>query len=610
MSPVRTLAAHRTRLAVALAIPALLAVAAAVLLPRAGPASANPLTGIASVDASELHTCAVTTAGGVKCWGSAYGSIPVAVPGLSSGVAAVAAGSLHTCALTTAGGVKCWGENFGNTPTDVPGATAGITAIAAGFLHSCALTASGGVKCWGSGGSGQLGNGTNTPYSASAVDVVGLTSGVTAIAAWNDHTCALTTSGGVKCWGRNLDGELGDGTLTNRNSPVDVASLTGGVTIIDAGTYFTCAVTVAGAVKCWGQGFATTPQEVAGLGSGVTALAAGGFHICVITGAGSVQCRGANNFGQLGDGQTCGLTCSAPVKVLGLSGNAAALSGGHLHTCAVATAGGVKCWGRNDEGQLGDGTTMQRTVPFDVVQQDVKPTPTNTPCPPEGCPTPTSTPTPPPQTGLDFSLSVDTDGDTVDNCTTRGGPTKCTISVGERFMLNVSLNSLPVGVPDYTGFDVFLTYAGLGSKDNVAFPGPDCAFTGRFFAPGQLRFACVAGIGVNSTYIGVIATNEFNCTAPGTITMVHGADNEDTFIHVPPLSVNYAEGEGTTESLQINCSTPTPTPTPPPALGGAAQYPDLSSGRGAGLLAGVVAAGAGAVALGGAAWYARRRRVP
>jgi alpha-tubulin suppressor-like RCC1 family protein len=166
------------------------------------------------------------------------------------------------CVLTSTGGVKCWGANLGDgtlntsaTPVDVPGLTSGVIQITDGGA-TCVLTAAGGVKCWGYNGSGQVGNGTITSQSPfivpSPVDVVGLSNGVVQIAAGASHTCAVTTMRTVKCWGSNGDGELGTGTSGPPvPTPVDVTGLTE-IAQVSAGTDFTCALSTSGGVKCWG----------------------------------------------------------------------------------------------------------------------------------------------------------------------------------------------------------------------------------------------------------------------------------------------------------------------------------------------------------------------
>jgi len=344
-------------------------------------AGAGVANGAASRIATRLlHTCAVTTAGGVKCWGdNRYGQLgdgtttnrPTAedVDGLTSGVVAVAAGDSHTCALTTTGGLKCWGRDLRGelgdgtttqrlTAVDVAGLSSPIAAIATGAAHTCAVTTEGGAKCWGDNAVGQLGDGTKIQRQT-AVDVSGLTSGVVAVAAGSLHTCALTADGGVKCWGDNQEGKVGDGTTTRRLTAVDVSGLTNGVAAI-AGT---CALTRAGGVKCWGPGVlgngATwlTPLDIAGLTSGVAAIAEGGGHKCALTVGGGVKCWGLNTSGQVGDGTTT-LRPTA-VSVSGLTSGVVAVAAGSGHTCALTADGGVKCWGAYDDGRLGDGTTLE-----------------------------------------------------------------------------------------------------------------------------------------------------------------------------------------------------------------------------------------------------------
>ena len=350
-----------------------------------------------AISAGGNHTCALTSGGGVKCWGSNnYGQLgdgtttqrltPVAVNGLSSGIAAISAGSSHTCALTSGGGLKCWGSNgFGElgdgtstnhlTPVAVSGLSTSVTAISAGNFHTCALISGGGVTCWGWNDFGQLGDGTTT-QRLTPVAVNGLSSGISAISAGANHTCALTSGGGLKCWGWNYYGQLGDSTTTNRMTPVEVSGLSTGVTAISTGGSHTCALTSSGGLKCWGDnnrgqlgdGTTTnrlTPVDVTGLNNGVTAISAGDDHTCALTSGGGVTCWGFNNSGKLGDGTTTDRL--TPVAVSGLSTGVTTIIAGANHTCALTSGGGITCWGSNNSGQLGDGTTTYRLTPVDVI---------------------------------------------------------------------------------------------------------------------------------------------------------------------------------------------------------------------------------------------------
>lgn len=126
--------------------------------------------------------------------------------------------------------------------------------IAVGDSSACALTVAGGVKCWGRNNDGQLGDGTTTDR-ATPVDVMGLSSGVAQIAAGSGHTCAIMISGGAKCWGWNVNGQLGDGTIARTGCrctpmPVDVSGLASGVVQLSGGAYHTCAVTTSGGLMC------------------------------------------------------------------------------------------------------------------------------------------------------------------------------------------------------------------------------------------------------------------------------------------------------------------------------------------------------------------------
>jgi len=338
-------------------------------------------TGVVSIAAGWSHTCALTSAGGVLCWGrNSYGQLgdgtttnrltPTPAVGLGSGVAAITADGSNTCALTVAGGVLCWGGR--TTPTPVEGLGAGVVEVTAGKMHTCALTSAGGVLCWGVNLVGELGNGTTTS-SSTPVAVVGLSGGVAAVSAGGQFSCALTVGGALLCWGANNSGQLGDGTRTHRSTPVSVVGLGGSG--LSAGASHSCRLVYGGGAQCWGRGVdgqlgdgtavgRSVPVAVSGVLVRATALAAGNGHTCAALSAGVVQCWGRNDHGQLGDGTTT--SRAGPAAVGGLSSAVVAVAAGDGHSCSLAAAGTVQCWGRNDHGQLGDGTTVDRAVPVTV----------------------------------------------------------------------------------------------------------------------------------------------------------------------------------------------------------------------------------------------------
>jgi alpha-tubulin suppressor-like RCC1 family protein len=349
--------------------------------------------GFSAVATTSNFTCALTDAGGVKCWGSINGqSVPTTVSGLTSGVQAIAAGGSHACALTNVGAVKCWGANnygqLGNNtfnnggnfiPVDVNGLSSGVQAISAGASHTCAISVGGAAKCWGANYWGQLGN-NSTTYSPIPTDVSGLNSGVQQISAGPGHTCAVTSTGGITCWGVNGAGQLGNNSTATSLIPVGVIGLGSGVQAVTTGGAHTCALTVSGGVKCWGFNYSgqlgnnstissPIPLDVTGLSSGVQALAASNnAHTCVITNVGGVKCWGYNVSGQLGNNTT--VDSPVPVDVSGLNVTAQAIATGFDHTCILTSTGGIKCWG---SGPLGNDTTTGSLIPVDVVNPDTTP---------------------------------------------------------------------------------------------------------------------------------------------------------------------------------------------------------------------------------------------
>jgi hypothetical protein len=281
-----------------------------------------------------------TGVGGAKIAVAAGGTVHLQVNGSggvpASGVSAVVL-NVTVKAPTKAGSMSVYGDGDA-----VPG-TPNLNFVAAQMVQNLVIApvgANGNVDLYNnSGGTVQLVADVSGYYLA--------TISAATVSAGNSHSCAVSTAGGVKCWGLST---LSDGSTTNSAVPVDVVGLGSGVKAVSAGLGYTCAVTLAGAVKCWGDntygqlGNGTTtssavPVGVVGLGSGVVAVSAGEFHSCAVTSAGAVKCWGHNAFGEVGDGTTA--QSVAPVGVVGLGSGVVAVSAGELHSCAVTQAGSV-----------------------------------------------------------------------------------------------------------------------------------------------------------------------------------------------------------------------------------------------------------------------------
>ncbi len=325
------------------------------------PVQASGFTHATAIAAADSDTCAVLLDGAVDCWGWNFdgqlgyiyddSSIPVPISGITD-AASASIGYEHICASLSGGTVDCWGDNgygqlgdgetdhgygldgsgedFSPTPVTVSNIT-NATAVSAGIFHTCALLSGGAVDCWGRNDNGQLGDGVSDhghradyfghDVSATPVQVKGVTN-ATQVSVGGDDTCALLSNHTVECWGANGNGQLGDGTQNDSPTPVQVSGITN-----------------------------------------ATAVSVGDSHTCAVLSDGTVDCWGDNGDGQLGDGvpdhdhRTDSIAndfSPTPVQVNDIT-TAISVSAGDYYTCALLVDGTVECWGANGSGQLGDG---------------------------------------------------------------------------------------------------------------------------------------------------------------------------------------------------------------------------------------------------------------
>lgn len=372
------------------------------------------------ISAGQTQTCAIASDDKTYCWGqndnyyqlgngtanNSYVPTAVSMTGVLSGrtFKYVSAGDTNTCAIADNDKVYCWGSNrygeagigSGSGGVDMTGVLSGktIKTLSTGSYHDCVIASDDKAYCWGFGSVGQVGdgNGATVNDAPRAVDTTGLLSGKTikSISAGYAHTCAIASDDKAYCWGQNNMGQLGNNLTSNAYTPVAVImnGALSGKTLksISAGYSHTCAIASDDKAYCWGVGGNGILGDGLGVDSHVPvavnmgavlngktlkSISAGRFHTCVIASDDNSYCWGAGFYGQLGNGATADSNAPVAVNTSGLlSGKTIkSISGGFYYTCAIASDDNAYCWGNNNNGVLGNGTTVQSNVAAQVVNR-------------------------------------------------------------------------------------------------------------------------------------------------------------------------------------------------------------------------------------------------
>ncbi len=346
----------------------------------AGTDIAGQIGCVAQLVAGEKYTCARKSDGTLWCWGmnsegqlgdgtTAGRGTPVQVAALGAGVVQVSAGGSHTCARKRDGSLWCWGWNATGAlgdgtrigrkiPIQVTALGNEVAQVSAGTAETCARKTDGTLWCWG----GSRLSDRGPLKSTTPVQITSLGTSVTDVAVGTEDVCARKIDNSLWCWGHSVKGQLANGKAADQDNPVQVTSFGTTVAEVSLGYYNACVRKTDGSLWCWGDlahsGDGSTtgsriPVQVSTLGTSVTQVSVKFVHSCARKIDGSTWCWGVNVDGQIGDATT--MTRTIPVQVAALGSRVDEIATGFAHTCARTAEGAVWCWGANDFDQLGIG---------------------------------------------------------------------------------------------------------------------------------------------------------------------------------------------------------------------------------------------------------------